>query len=356
MIKNVVSTAIIILGLLFTLNANASDYGPVAAKETLWDIASRNRPSYDITTQQMMLAIRRANPNAFQTKNINSLKAGAVLRLPSLTEINKANKSKALHVAKRQNARWQAKKSEPESSKKNSIRPPSSYNKKRYKRYYKASQRELRKLQKRLDREQRNVRRLKRKLAKTDSDIPSSTKNTSGTFGNITILQDEVKSLEKTIQEKNVHIAQLENMKKVAAETIKKQSQTNEILFNKLKAIDPSQVINEAAASGSLQLQGIDNTLATSLPPNTTKSGQSDSLLATTNNEQKNIQHNSGFIIVIAVLALLFALALLWRLYSQSRAKKYALKRDNNERSDQDTDEKDGESTTTHRKEPLLST
>ena len=98
-----------ILSLLSLTAINAAEYGPVAEKESLWNIASRNRPSYDITTQQMMLAIRMANPSAFQTDNINSLKAGAVLYLPSLDEVKRINQSVALHTAKNQNIKWKRK-------------------------------------------------------------------------------------------------------------------------------------------------------------------------------------------------------------------------------------------------------
>jgi pilus assembly protein FimV len=61
----------------------ASDsYGPVAAGETLWSIASRTRPDSDVSVNQMMVALLRANPDAFIGNNINRLRSGAVLRIP----------------------------------------------------------------------------------------------------------------------------------------------------------------------------------------------------------------------------------------------------------------------------------
>ncbi|MBB5206675.1 FimV/HubP family polar landmark protein [Chiayiivirga flava] len=63
--------------------AYASDsYGPVAAGETLWSIASRTRPDSEISVNQMMVALLRANPDAFIGNNINRLRSGAVLRIP----------------------------------------------------------------------------------------------------------------------------------------------------------------------------------------------------------------------------------------------------------------------------------
>ena len=349
MIKNLLSTTVIILGLVFTMNTQASDYGPVAAKETLWNIASRNRPSYEVSTQQMMLAIRRANPNAFKTSNINSLRAGAVLHIPSLAEVNKANKSTALKAAKQQNTSWRSNQKKVTTNKKSSLR--SSRKKSSsvsYKRYYKASQRELRKLQKRLKREQRKVRKLKHELAQV-----GVTTKTTGKSGNIAVLQDEVRNLEKIIQEKDAHISQLNNMKLVAAETIKKLSATNEVYFNKLKTSDPDFAKNQNAASGFLELQGIDQA-ATASQGNDNK--QANALATSSSGQtQKIAGKNNGFIIVIAVLALLFAFALLWRVYSQYLAKKQALKSDDEPRSEESNDKKD-DFMIANRQEPSLTT
>lgn len=329
MIKKLLITISITLGLLFTTNVNSAEYGPIAEKETLWTIASRNRPSYNVTTQQMMLAIRRTNPDAFQAKNINALKVGAILQLPSLEEIRKINRSYALHAAKEQNKYWKSKQQTPlqqakvTSSKKNKhrakkVRSSSS----RYKRYYKASQRELRKIQKQLRREKRKTRKLKEELAKIKSaNSSNSSQPKSGKAGNIIALQEELKLLEKTIKEKNMHIAQLENMKAIAGETIKKQAATNEALFNKLKAIAPEQVINLEAKSGSLQLQGVDEPILST--PNGGTNLTQTSKVATSASDTETGK-NTGFIIVLSVLSLLFALSLLWRLYAQKIATKNA--------------------------------
>ena len=40
-------------------------YGPTTHLDTLWKIAERAKPSADITTEQMMIAIYNANPEAF---------------------------------------------------------------------------------------------------------------------------------------------------------------------------------------------------------------------------------------------------------------------------------------------------
>jgi pilus assembly protein FimV len=66
--------------------ATTGEYGPVQRGQTLWSIASQMRPDAGVTVQQMMLAILRSNPEAFDGDNINRLRAGAVLRLPSRDE------------------------------------------------------------------------------------------------------------------------------------------------------------------------------------------------------------------------------------------------------------------------------
>src|SRR5690606_7758610 len=43
----------------------ADSYGPVATGDTLWSIATRTRHDESVTINQMMLALLRANPEAF---------------------------------------------------------------------------------------------------------------------------------------------------------------------------------------------------------------------------------------------------------------------------------------------------
>ena len=61
-------------------------YGPVQSKETLWSIAFRLRPDPALTMSQMQLAIFLANPEAFDG-NINTLRSGAMLHVPSAADV-----------------------------------------------------------------------------------------------------------------------------------------------------------------------------------------------------------------------------------------------------------------------------
>lgn len=73
--------------------------------ETLWGIASRYRPDFRLTMNQTMLAIYEANPQAFGG-NINILRAGARLRIPSADDIYRIDRGYALNEAKRHHAEW----------------------------------------------------------------------------------------------------------------------------------------------------------------------------------------------------------------------------------------------------------
>lgn len=67
--------------------APGESYGPVNSGDSLWKIASQSIPDSSVNINQMMVAIQRANPDAFVGGNINRLRTGAVLRIPSREEI-----------------------------------------------------------------------------------------------------------------------------------------------------------------------------------------------------------------------------------------------------------------------------
>src|SRR5690606_19480181 len=55
---------------------------------------------------QIMLALLRANPAAFMGDNINRLKAGAVLRMPSAEDLSRYSAGEAAAVVRAQVAQW----------------------------------------------------------------------------------------------------------------------------------------------------------------------------------------------------------------------------------------------------------
>ncbi len=83
-------------------------FGPVAQGQTLWAIASSVRPDRGVSMNQMMLAMQRANPEAFIGENINQLKRGAVLRIPTREEITSLGSAEAEALVREQAAAWQS--------------------------------------------------------------------------------------------------------------------------------------------------------------------------------------------------------------------------------------------------------
>jgi pilus assembly protein FimV len=85
------------------LASQSGTYGPTRSTDTLWDIAIKARPDRSVSPQQVMLAIQDLNPSAFIKANINKLKAGQVLRLPSLDQIRQRSKGGAIEQVIAQN-------------------------------------------------------------------------------------------------------------------------------------------------------------------------------------------------------------------------------------------------------------
>ncbi len=81
--------------------------GPVRSGQTLSSIAAKVRPS-DVDLNQMLLALKQANPDAFYRDNINALKRGAVLRVPSAEEARATSIAAAMAEVRRQNSDWRA--------------------------------------------------------------------------------------------------------------------------------------------------------------------------------------------------------------------------------------------------------
>lgn len=87
-----------------------SDY-KVQRNVTLWDIAARVGGGSAV--HQTMLAIQDLNPNAFIDGNINRMKSGQVLRLPTEQEINRRARAEAIGQVAEQNNQWKTGRDKP---------------------------------------------------------------------------------------------------------------------------------------------------------------------------------------------------------------------------------------------------
>ena len=72
----------------------------------MWQIASDARPTEAVSIQQTMLAIQRLNPRAFIRGNINLLKAGYRLELPTEADINELSGAQAQQKVAEHNKQW----------------------------------------------------------------------------------------------------------------------------------------------------------------------------------------------------------------------------------------------------------
>ena len=74
--------------------------------DSLWRVAEQLRPDTGVTMEQTMLGLLEANADAFTANNINNLKAGYVMRIPSRDEMTAISAAEARSEVKRQNQAW----------------------------------------------------------------------------------------------------------------------------------------------------------------------------------------------------------------------------------------------------------
>ncbi|MGO4699973.1 FimV/HubP family polar landmark protein [Dyella sp. 2RAB6] len=85
--------------------AKNGEYGPVERGQTLSSIAKETAPQ-GVDINQMLVALKQANPDAFYRDNINALKTGAVLRVPSSQDAQALAVAAAAAEVRRQNGDW----------------------------------------------------------------------------------------------------------------------------------------------------------------------------------------------------------------------------------------------------------
>lgn len=96
--------------------ADTSRTVTVGDNDTLWEIALRVRPDNSFSVQQTMLALQRANPEAFIADNINLVRRGQVLRIPDASEIRNLGSSDAVAEVGRQNQLFASRQAAPTAS------------------------------------------------------------------------------------------------------------------------------------------------------------------------------------------------------------------------------------------------
>lgn len=80
-------------------------FGPVKAKDDLWKIAMRYKPA-NITVYQVMIALLAFNEEGFTSGNINGLKTGVILEIPSYNVMASIPADKAKLEVEAQSRAW----------------------------------------------------------------------------------------------------------------------------------------------------------------------------------------------------------------------------------------------------------
>ena len=86
--------------------AAGSTYGPVQRADTLWELAIQFRGDTPVNAQQAMIAILRANPGAFVEGNINALRTGVTLRVPTAADMAAVSPGEASAEFARHEEAW----------------------------------------------------------------------------------------------------------------------------------------------------------------------------------------------------------------------------------------------------------
>lgn len=84
-------------------------YGPTKRNDSLWKVAKKINKHSDVSVEQMMMALYKANPGAFYKKNVNALMEGKTLKIPEKSDLVTLTKRQANAKFYRQMAVWEGK-------------------------------------------------------------------------------------------------------------------------------------------------------------------------------------------------------------------------------------------------------
>lgn len=99
---------------LITVSCAAESYGPTQPGDMMWKIATQVRPDDSVSRYQVMLALLRTNPHAFDIPcNLNSLKVGETLKIPPVAEMKALSERAAVEEYKQQVEAWKNRRNNP---------------------------------------------------------------------------------------------------------------------------------------------------------------------------------------------------------------------------------------------------
>ncbi|MGB1305522.1 FimV/HubP family polar landmark protein, partial [Pseudoalteromonas marina] len=90
--------------------AQGRSIGPIKPTDTLWRIAVKVRPDNSVSIYQVMQALYNKNPDSFLDQNLNHMRSGAYLKIPTLSEIRRVNTQLARQRSEQDDELWEKKK------------------------------------------------------------------------------------------------------------------------------------------------------------------------------------------------------------------------------------------------------
>lgn len=352
--------------LILSLPAWAASYGPVQGSQTLWDIAARHRPSYSTPIPRVMAAFHAKNPHAFINGDINRLRQGVYLQVPTAAEIGGvARKGVTASVrAEIANLRAQLRQeqersrrlaAELESLKANAPAAPQVANTQGD--MLAKLQTELADLRQQLQTKDARIAELESALAEAKqaaSKAGAAAPNVSPPVAAANDpekdkMQAELAELKQLLEQRDNHIQNLQASLREASVTIKRQFAEAQAMHQQLQARNPGNAAPApqppaepgSAPKPNLTLAGTE--AGEGKPPQPAATAQANAQQQEQQPSQPNKpvslqnmleQQREGMgaaadsaatapskvSIVVALISLLFVLALLWRTYAQRRS------------------------------------
>ncbi|MBI3560752.1 MAG: hypothetical protein HY080_03455 [Gammaproteobacteria bacterium] len=89
-----------------TAPAGSLDYGITRKGDNLWSIATKLKPSDEVTIYQVMMALQQSNPEAFVKGNVHRLKPNQVMRIEDPRLLTAMTKEQAIKRYEEQTSEW----------------------------------------------------------------------------------------------------------------------------------------------------------------------------------------------------------------------------------------------------------
>ena len=235
---------------------DGNTYGPVSSSDTLWSIAAQSRSGNDVSMQQTMLAIQRLNPDAFINGNMNLLKKGAVLRLPSEQDVSNFDPVAVNRdVASVPEAQIDAGRSNVERA------PAASQVKGRVKLSTATDMTGSKSGSGSGDGEQ-DIDAVRTQLLSTQEELASTQRENTDLKGRVATMDEQIKTMEKLLEVSNTDLRKLEI---AIAEQQKLEGESTEGALVET----PSAVIDDSATESTESVTGSDASAATQTPETT---------------------------------------------------------------------------------------